>query len=72
VFVLSKDFSWEIKSPLSTNQRKNIGIFKFFALLSNIWKIGEMKRADKIEDRTDPWPTPTSALREGNIKLFHK
>jgi len=38
----SNDFSWDIKSPSSTNKRNKTGIFKFFAFFSKIWKIGEI------------------------------
>jgi len=34
------------------------GIFGFLALFSKIWKIGEIYRADKTEERAEPCPTP--------------
>ena len=49
-----------------------MGISRFFTLFSKMWKIGEMKSTDKTEDRADSWPTPTSTLKEGEMKLFHK
>ena len=47
-------------------------ISRFFTLFSKMWKIGEIKSVNKIEDRADPWSTPTSTLKEEEMKLFHK
>ena len=37
----SKDFSWEIKSPLSTNKKNKIEILRLFDIFSKICKMGE-------------------------------
>jgi len=37
----SKDFAWEMRSPLSTNKRNKIEILRLFDIFSKIWKIGE-------------------------------
>ena len=56
------DLFWEIKSLSSMNERKGIGIFRFFKQFSKIWKIGERYKADRIRERAEPCPTPTSML----------
>ena len=70
----SKDFSWERKSPLSTNKRNKIGILRLFDIFSKMWKMGERWRAKKIEESTEPWPTftSTSTWKRGEIKSFHQ
>jgi len=37
----SKDFSWEMRSLLSTNKKNKTGILRFLDLFLNIWKMGE-------------------------------
>ena len=71
-FVFSKDFSWEIKSSSSTKERNETGIFRFFALFSKIWKIREKYNAERIGESTEPWPTPMSMQKKGEVKLFQK
>ena len=56
----------------STNERKKTEIFRFFILFSKMWKIGAMKRADKIGDSAIPWPTPTSTEKKNKVKPFHE
>ena len=48
------DLSCEIKSPSSTKERVEIGIFRFFSQFSKIWNIGEIYKAEKIRERADP------------------
>ena len=45
-------------------------IFRFFKWFSRIWKTGAKYKADKTRDRTDPYPTPTSILKNEEEKLF--
>jgi len=59
---MDSDLFWEIRSPLSTNERKEIGIFRFFKQFSKICKIGERYKADKIGERANHCPTPMSML----------
>ena len=49
-FVFLKNFSCNMKSPLSMKERNKTGIFRFFALFSKIWKIGNEYRAKKIRE----------------------
>ena len=37
-----------------------------------MWKIGVIKRADKIGDNADPWPTPISAEKKDELKPFYE
>ena len=54
VFEIDNDLFWEMKRPLSTNKRKETGIFRFFfRQFSKIWKIGERYKADKIGERAN-------------------
>ena len=59
---MNSSLFWEIKSPLLTNKRKELWIFRFFKWFSKIWKIREKYKADKIKERANPCPTPTSIL----------
>ena len=61
-----------MKSLLSTNKRKETGIFRFFILFSKVWKIGVIKRADKMGDSTNSWPASTSVVRRDKVKPFHE
>ena len=58
--------------PLSTKERKETGIFRFFILFSKMWKIGAMKRADRMGESADPWPTPIFAEKKDKVKPFHE
>ena len=66
------DLFWDIKRPLSTNERMEIGIFKFNKYFSRIWKIEERYKADKMGKRRESWLTPISALQKEEEKSFHK
>ena len=46
------------------------GIFRFLALFSKMWKIGERYNVNKTEDKVEPCPTPMSTLEKGDKKLF--
>lgn len=61
-----------MKSLLSTNKRKDMGIFKILTLFLKIWKISIIKRADRIGDKADPWPTPIFVLNKEEMKPFYK
>ena len=43
-----------MNSLSSTNERKDIGILRFFILFSKIWKIGAIKRVNKMEEYVNP------------------
>ena len=43
--------------------------FKWF---SRMWRKGARYKAERIGDRTEPCPTPTSTLKNGEEKLFQK
>ena len=45
-------------------------IFKNFKWFSRIWRIRARYKADKIGERTEPYPTPTSTLKKYKEKLF--
>ena len=61
-----------MKSPLSTKERMEIGIFRFLILFPKIWKTGERYKAERIRERIDLWPTPISTLEKREEKLFQK
>jgi len=61
-----------MNSPSSINKRKETGIFRFFILFLKMWKIRAIKRADKIGDSANPWPTPISTEKKDEVNLFHK
>ena len=52
------DLLWVMKSLLSTKERKETGIFRFFKQFSKIWKIGGRYKVDKIGERANSWLTP--------------
>ena len=64
-----KDLLCSTKSPLSTKERMETGIFKRF---SRMWRTGARYKADKIGDRAEPCPTPTSTLKKDEEKLFQR
>ena len=59
---------WKIKSPSSTKERMEIGIFRFFILFSKIWRIGARYKVERIEEKADSWPAPMSTLKKGEEK----
>ena len=61
-----------MKSILSIKEMTETGIFRFFNIFSKIWKTGDKYNADRIGERAEPWPTPTSKLKKGEEKLFQK
>ena len=61
-----------MNSPSSINERKEIEIFRFFILFLKMWKIGAIKKAGKMEDSANSWPTPISAEKKNELKLFHE
>ena len=37
-----------------------------------MWRTEVMKRADKVGEKADLWSTSMSAVKKGDIKLFHE
>ena len=66
-----KRFFWEMKSPLSTNRRKEIGIFRFFVLFSKMWKRGERYKVERIGESTEFWPTSTLQEKKDEVNSFY-
>jgi len=61
-----------IMRPSFTNGRIEIGILRFLRHFSRMCKNRERYKANKIEERADPWPTPTLTSKLGENRLFHK
>jgi len=57
-------------SPLSTNKRVEIGIFRFLRCFSRIYKNGERYRAERMGERANPWPTLMLTSKDGECKSF--
>ena len=60
-----------IISPLSTNKRIEMGIFRFFNCFSRIYKNRVRYKAERIKERADSWPTPTLTSKLEEEKSFH-
>ena len=58
-------------SPSSTNERIEMGIFKFFRCFSRIYKSRVRYKAKRMGERADPWPTPTLTSNVREVRLFH-
>ena len=58
-----------MKRLLSIKEKVETGIFRFFNCFSKIWKIGERYKAERIEERADPCPTPILTLKKRKEKL---
>ena len=56
---MSNDLFYAMMRPLSTNERIEIGIFRFLRCFSRIYKNSMRYKADRMGERADPWPTPT-------------
>ena len=69
-FETTKDLFWEMKRPLFTKEIMEIGIFRFFNLFSRIWKTGKRYNTDKIGERAESCPIPTSTLKREEENLF--
>ena len=69
---MAKDVFWETNSLSSTKKIKKTGIFRFFSLLSKMWRIEERYKADKIGKNVELCPTPTLMLKDGEEKLFQR
>ena len=69
---MSKDLFCVIMGPSSTNERIEIGILRFLRYFSRMCKNKERYKANKIEESTDPWPTPTLTSKLGEDKSLHK
>ena len=67
MFEWEIDLFWEIKRLSSTKEIIKMGILRIFKQFSRIWKIDE-----RIDERADSCPTPTSTLQKGDWKLFQK
>jgi len=57
--------------PLSTNERIEMRIFRFFKCFSRMYENGERYKAERMGERADPWPTPTLTSNIGEERLFH-
>ena len=66
------DLLWVTKSLSLTNNKKEIGIFRFFNQFSKIWRKDNKYRVERIEDRAESCPTPMLILKEGELRLFQK
>ena len=67
---MSKDLFCAIMSLSSTNERIEMGIFKFFNHFSRIYKNKVRYKAERIGERADPWPTLTLTSKLGEEKSF--
>jgi len=52
-----------MNKPSSTKERKETGILRFFKCFSRIWKTDKIYKADKMGEKANPYPTPTSMLK---------
>jgi len=59
---------------LLTKKRISVGIFsfRFLILFLNVFIIGARYIVEMMEDRTEPWSTPTLVLNSRKEKLFHE
>jgi len=48
------------------------GILRFLRCFSKMYKKGERYKANKIEERADPWPTPMFTLKIGDEMSFYR
>jgi len=55
----------------STNERIEMGIFRFFKHFSRIYKNEVRYKAERMEERADPWPTPTLTSNMEEKRSFH-
>ena len=53
-------------------ERIDIGILRFFILFSKILKIREKCKAERIGERVESYPMPTSTLHKGEEKLLQR
>ena len=53
MFETTRDLFWEMKRPLSTKERMEIGIFRFLILFLKIWRMEERYKAKRIGERAD-------------------
>ena len=61
-----------MKSPLSRKERNKTVILRFIIIFLKIWKMGEIYKVERIEERVEPCSIPTSMLKKREIKLFYK
>ena len=57
--------------PLSTNERIEIGIFRFFNCFSRIYKNRVRYKDERMGERADSWPTLTLTSNIGEERSFH-
>jgi len=57
---------------LSTKEKMSVRIFsiRFHILFLKVFMIGAKYIAERIEERAEPWPTPTLVLNAKEEKLF--
>ena len=51
--------------PLSTKNKMETGIFRFFKWISRMWSREERYKAERMGERAEPWLTPTLTLKNG-------
>jgi len=68
---MSKDLFCVIMRPSSTNERIEMGIFRFFKHFSRMHKNEVRYKAERMGEKADPWPTPILTSNIGEERLFH-
>ena len=58
--------------PSSIKEIIETGMLRFLRCLSRMYKKGKRYKANKIGERTDPWPTPTFTSKIGEEMSFHR
>ena len=59
-----------MNKPSSTKERKETGILRVFKHFLRMWKIGKIYKVNKMGERADSCPIPTSTLKNWEEKLF--
>ena len=53
-------------------ERNKIGILRFFVLFLKIWNMDEIYKVERIGERVEHCPIPTSMPKREKMKLFYK
>ena len=56
------------KNHYQQKKETEIEIERFFVLFSNMWKRRAIYIVERIEERADLYPTPTSTLKNRDVK----
>ena len=67
---MSIDLFYAIIRLFSMKEGIEMGIFRFLRCFSRIYKNRVKYKAERIEERADPWPTPMLILKSGDSKSF--